>query len=359
MMLSKKRNNIQIKLLLLLTFFMTTKSHAHIYHHREGLAASWAVLALHACAQAEEGLRPVDLRQGIVRNVNGMVEVHHPAAPAISNFFTFPYMIEILTNSYPPYDGTQPSLPSPIGLITANPIERRIIIAFRHEQFTTSWSFLGVSNNPITPSSHLQSVGFNGYLHTDYVHLFERFVSSLNHGLLSIINSHGVNPSWEILVTGHGTGGAFATLTAPYIARVFSQQDHRNHLSVHLVTFAAPHIGYSDFSTWASRNLASAVSFEYEGDLAATVVRSAFNRLYSDPEASRVAVGEVVTLSDYQRPWILWPVEYSMRNYMAAIFQRLGWNYSHYFDVINPLMAGLLFNNLRLGIIHPHRMKRD
>lgn len=325
---------------------LLTTVEARIFHEREGVAATWTVLSFHACAQAVKG--PIDLTQPVVSTGFPSDKYHHPTDPQELEGFSQPIPLNS-TSGFEFSESPYFKQTHPVGLLTVNAQKKRVIIAYRGSVYHTE--HIDNVHPGLTQVRALKKAGFYGYIHAGYSQMFESIAPSLDQEIARIAGEYKIDDQWEILVTGFSLGGAMAALSASSI----SHRDDIRGARVHLVMLGTPHFAYADFSRWAQRTLASAVSFEGEADFAPGFHKTFLSTRFAwHPSAwfphihgntgERSAVGEQVFLSSFGHPtWSL--LSHSIRHYRYAIFRELGWEFKPLFTTESPAWISHFFGD--------------
>ena len=311
------------------------------------VAATWAIHAFHACALLDADL-PLDFRAHVEKKVMGGVSVvKHYYPTKHSADYTAPIPL------YTTFGFAHKRLPQQReagGLVVADKRRRRVIVALRG---TTHFLENVQNGSPLLKRSDtLHEAGFDGYLHAGYVDLFEGVIAQVDTAIQQILAVDKGGESWEILVTGHSLGGALATLIAPHLAVRYGRRD----MEVHLISLGAPYVGYADFGTWATQQIASSLCFQRATDIAPNLVADTVGtRLVIQKDETlpilsrhkkytkRVPVGRLILLPSYGHPSSIFFLSHSIRHYRKAIYAMIDRPYTPLFDLqISPTTLGFV-----------------
>lgn len=188
-----------------------------------------------------------------------------------------------------------------IGIIGYNQLEKCVLISFRGTQCLSDWC------NNMTfsqlPAKYLEK---DILLHGGYLSIFKHLKKNLSCKLNVIMNSlsYKEKKDLSIILTGHSLGGAVASVTVPYIKKIFPTSH------IKLITFGAPKVGKQDYNDWLYKNKIEVTSFVRKTDLAP----------YAPASLRNCLLGTVIYLHHFYH--FIWPLVHDMRYYLKAMLDR-------------------------------------
>jgi hypothetical protein len=211
-----------------------------------------------------------------------------------------------------------------IGVLGYDKSNKCIIISFRGSQCLSDWC------NNIT-FSQMRVAGINEeiLLHGGYMSIFDNLKQDLSNKLteISLTLDEDEKSTLSILLTGHSLGGAVASVTVPFIKKLFPAS------LIRLITFGAPKVGKQDYNGWLRKNDIEVTSFIRKTDPAPYAPASLRNSM----------LGSVIYLHHFYH--FLWPQVHDMRYYLKAILNLYNQNKPseeqiRYYDFYHLLLPG-------------------
>ena len=185
-----------------------------------------------------------------------------------------------------------------IGTLGYNEFHKCITISFRGTQSLSDWC-----NNMTFSQTKVTDINKEIFLHGGYMSIFEHLKQDLSDKLnaISLTLNDNEKEDLTILLTGHSLGGAVASVTVPYIKKIFPKSQ------IKLVTFGAPKVGKQNYNNWLQENNIEVTSFVRKTDPAP----------YAPASLRNCMLGTVIYLHHFYH--FIWPLVHDMRYYFKAM----------------------------------------